>query len=155
DTVAQGVTVSANINGQAITDTAPISFTAGAVDAGTSIVDATTPVVANAVSTSTITVTAKDANGNPVAGQNVTLSGLPSTNASVTQPGGVTNAGGVVTGTLASTTVGARTVSAVIGATSITDDAVVNFTSGPIASFVWTVDGAATAGDAENVTLTA
>ena len=155
NTVAQAVTVSATINAQPITDTAPITFVAGAVSAATSIVNATTPVVANGVATSTITVTAKDANGNPVSGQSVTLSVLPSTNATLTQPGGVTDAAGVATGTLASTTTGARTVSAVIGATAITDDAVVNFTAGAISTFAWTVDGAATAGVAESVTLTA
>src|SRR5678815_3507803 len=73
----------------------------------------------------------------------------------LTQPGGVTNASGVATGTLASTTVGSRTVSATIGPTPINDDATVNFTAGSIASFVWTVDGAATAGVGEAVTLTA
>lgn len=155
NTVAQAVTVSATINGQLINNTAPITFIAGPVDAATSTVSATSPVVANGTSTSTITVTAKDLNGNPVAGQNVTLSVLPSANATLTQPGGVTNASGVVTGTLSSTTVGNRTVSAQIGATLITDDAVVSFTNGTIASFVWTVDGAATAGVAESVTLTA
>ncbi len=155
NTVAQAVTVSASINGQGISATAPISFVAGPVDAGTSVVGATTPVVANGTSTSTITVTAKDAQGNPVAGQSVTVSVLPTANATLTQPGGVTNAAGVVTGTLSSTTVSSRTVSAQIGATPITDTAVVNFTNGPITSFVWSVDGAATAGVAESVTLTA
>jgi hypothetical protein len=62
----------------------------------------------------------------------------------------VTNGAGVVTGTLSSTTVGPRTVSAQIGATSVSDDAVVNFTAGSIASFTWTVDGAATAGVGES-----
>ena len=155
DTVAEGVIVSANINGQAITDTGSISFVAGAVSAAQSTVNATSPVVANGIATSTVTVTAKDANNNPIAGQSVTLAVAPVPNATLTQPGGVTNASGVVTGTLASTTVGNRTVTATIGATAITDNAIVSFTAGTIASFVWTVDGAATAGVAEAVTLTA
>jgi hypothetical protein len=67
----------------------------------------------------------------------------------------VTNASGVVTATLSSANVGSRTVTATIGATPITDDATVNFVAGPIASFTWSVDGAATAGVGENVTLTA
>jgi adhesin/invasin len=87
DVVAEGVVVSATINGQAITDTAPSRSWRAPVDASTSIVNATTPVVANGSSTSTVTVTAKDANGNPVSGQSVTLSVLPSTNATLTQPG--------------------------------------------------------------------
>lgn len=154
NTVAQPVTVSATINGQLINNTAGISFVAGAVDAGTSTVSATSPVVADGLSMSTITVTARDANGNAVAGQSVTLAATPN-NTGLTQPGGLTNAAGVVTATLASANVGPRTVTATIGAIPITDDAVVNFTAGSITSFVWTVDGAATAGAAESVTLTA
>lgn len=155
DVVAENVTVSALINGQPITDTALITFVAGPVSAATSIVDATSPVVANGVSTSTITVTAKDANNNPVPGQTVVLAVSPVPGATLTQPGGVTGSNGVVTGTLASTTTGNRTVSAQIGATPITDNAVVSFTAGTIAGFDWVVDGAATAGVAESVTLTA
>lgn len=154
--VAETVTISATINAQAIAATAPVTFTPGPVSAATSIVTATTPVVANGALTSTITVTAKDANGNNVAGQAVTLSVNPPANTNLTQPGGVTGSNGQVTGTLSATTVGLRTVTAVIGATSVTDDAVVQFTPGPVASFQWTgVDGSAQAGTFESVTLRA
>lgn len=155
-TVAENVTVSATINGQAITDTAPIAFVAGAVSASTSLVNATTPIVANGSASSTITVTANDANGNPVQGQTVTLNVAPPGGGAVlTQPGFVTNASGVASGTLASTTTGPRTVTAVIGSTSVTDNAVVSFTAGSVANFVWSVDGAGVAGVFEQVTLTA
>jgi len=155
NTVAQVVTVSASINGQAITPTALVTFVAGPVSAATSLVDATTPVVANGTSTSTITVTARDANGNAISGQNVSLSVLPSANATLTQPGGVTGATGQVTGSLASTLTGSRTVKAVIGATAVTDSAIVVFNAGGVASFTWTLDGSAVAGVAELLTLTA
>ncbi len=156
DETAETVTVSAFINAQLIAATAPIDFVAGGVSGVTSTVDATTPVIANGVATSTITVTARDAQGNPVSGQNVTLALLPTANAVLTQPGGVTNGLGQVTGTLTSTVPGPRTITAVIGVTPLIDNAVVNFTSGPLASFQWTeVDGNAVAGVAETVRLTA
>jgi Bacterial Ig-like domain (group 1)/FlgD Ig-like domain len=158
NTVAQPVTVSATINAQAITATAPITFTAGPASGGTSIVDATTNIVANGAATSTITVTVRDANNNPVAGQQVNLAVNPVANATLSQPGGVTNALGQVTGTLSSTTTVARTVTATFGAlpgTPITDNATVQFVAGPVANFVVAVDGSAIAGSVDPVTLTA
>jgi hypothetical protein len=157
NTVAENVTVSAAINAQPITDTAAIQFVAGVVSAATSTVIATTPVVANGVAQSTITVTARDANNNPVAGQPVTLSiSPPGGGAVLTQPGGVTNALGVATGALSSTTTGSRTVNATVGVTAVTDNAVVVFNAGAVAGFTWSgVDGAAVAGVAEPVTITA
>ncbi len=156
NTTAQLVTVSATINGQALTPTAQVTFQPGPVSGGASLVAATTPVTANGTSTSTITVTARDANNNPVSGQSVTLSAIPAAGATLTQPGGVTNGSGQATGTLATTIVGTRTVKAVIGATAVTDSAVVNFTAGGIASFQWSMpDGNAIAGTIKPVTLTA
>jgi adhesin/invasin len=64
-------------------------------------------VVANGSTTSTITVTVRDVNGNAVAGQSVALAATGSNNTLV-QPG-VTNAGGVATGTIASTTAETKT----------------------------------------------
>ncbi len=156
DTKAEFVTVSATINGQSVTSGNPIvQFTAGNEDAGQSVVDATTPVVADGIATSTITVTAKDAHGNPVSGKSVTLSVTPPANAVLTQPGGVTDALGQITGTLSSTVVGPRTVTAVIGSTPVTDDAVVQFNAGAVASFSWDVNTSAVAGAIDIVTLTA
>lgn len=152
---AQVVTVSATINAQALTPTASVTFVPGPVSAATSIVNATTPVVANGIATSTVSVTARDANNNPIAGQSVTLSVIPSAGATLTQPGGVTNSSGIATGGLASTVAGLRTVKAVIGATSVADSAIVTFTPGAVASFQWSVDGSAVAGVSETVTLTA
>ncbi|HXV12829.1 MAG TPA: invasin domain 3-containing protein, partial [Candidatus Krumholzibacteria bacterium] len=154
--VAEPVTVSAQINAQTITATAPISFTAGPPSGATSLVDATTNVVANGVATSVITVTVRDANNNPVSGQTVTLAVNPVPNATLSQPGGVTNALGQVTGTLASTTAVQRTVTAVIApSTPITDNAIIQFVPGPLASFQIGVDGNAIAGTVDPVTLTA
>lgn len=154
NTVAELVTVSAAINTQAIVATAPIQFIAGPVNAAMSDVAATTPVVGNGIATSTITVTVRDANSNPVSGRAVTLAVTPPGNGTLNQPGGVTNALGQVTGTLTSTVIGNRTVTATVdGSIPLVDDAAVLFTAGSIASFQWTVDGNSTAGAFENVTL--
>jgi hypothetical protein len=156
NTVAEIVTVSATINGQAVTSGNPsVSFVAGPVSATESTLQATTPVVANGIATSTITITARDAFNNVVAGQSVTLFVSPTANATLTQPGGVTGPTGEVTGTLSSTVVGDRTVTANIGATPVVDDAVVQFIAGGVANFVVTVDGNAVAGTVEPVTITA
>src|SRR4029450_8443286 len=68
-------------------------------------------VVANGTAASTITVTVRDANGNPVAGQTVQLGSSGASNTLV-QPASATNAGGVATGTIASTLAEAKTVPA-------------------------------------------
>src|SRR6185503_17191357 len=59
-------------------------------------------VLADGVATSTITVTVRDSNGNPVVGQVVQLAATGSNNTLV-QPG-LTDPSGVATGTIASTT---------------------------------------------------
>jgi hypothetical protein len=62
---------------------------------------------------STISVTVRDAAGNPVPGATVALAATGTDN-TLTQPAGPTGADGTVTGTLQATTPGERTVSAVI-----------------------------------------
>lgn len=157
DATAETVTVSATIDGTLITDTATIDFVPGAPDAGTTTVDAVSPVIANGVSTSTVTVTVRDASGNPVAGQNVTLDVTPAgAGLVVNQPGGVTDAAGVITGSIASTTTGVRVINAIVDTVvSVVDDASVTFDPGSLASFEVLVDGLATAGVYDTVRVTA
>jgi hypothetical protein len=64
-------------------------------------------------------VTARDANGNAIAGATVVLAATGAGNA-LTQPAAVTDANGIATGTLASVTAGAKTVSATIDGTAVT-----------------------------------
>src|SRR5437879_13200467 len=76
DTKAEAVTYTATdtTDSVTITQTATVTFTAGAVNATHSTVGATpATVVADGTTTSTITVTLKDVNDNPVSGQTVTL----------------------------------------------------------------------------------
>ncbi|MEW6071427.1 MAG: Ig-like domain-containing protein [Planctomycetota bacterium] len=72
-----------------------------------------TGVVADGVETSTITVTVRDVNGNPVPGRTVQLAGTGSGN-TITQPAATTDAGGVTTGTIASTDADLKVVTATI-----------------------------------------
>ena len=67
NTVAESVTISGTLDGANITDTATITFTVGAADptnSNTTVVAAPTSVVADGSTTSTVTVTLADANGN-------------------------------------------------------------------------------------------
>jgi hypothetical protein len=122
-TVAESKTVSATVNGIAITQTAPVVVNPGGVSASQSTVGATSPITAGGPA-STVTVTAKDGLGNPIAGAAVVLASSGTGN-TVTQPVGTTNASGVATGTLSSTVAESKTVSATINAVGITQTATV------------------------------
>src|SRR5712692_5373285 len=123
-TVAQSKTVSAKINGTAITQTATVTVVPGPVSASQSSVVAAPPTIAPGGATSTITVTAKDASGNPISGATVVLAQTGSMSV-LTQPADTTNASGVATGTLTSTMQETTIVSAKIGGTAITQTATV------------------------------
>src|SRR5206468_1188914 len=92
-TAAGSKTVSAAIDGVAVTQTATVVVNAGPVSAAQSTVGATSPIAAGSGS-STITVTARDANGNPIPGATVVLAATGSGN-TLTQPATTTNASGV------------------------------------------------------------
>src|SRR5439155_1672274 len=110
----------------------------GAVSAAQSTVSATSPIAAGS-GTSTITVTAKDANGNPIQGATVTLAATPTAGNTLTQPVGTTDAGGVATGTLWATAAGSQTVSATIDAVAITQTATVVVNPGAVSAAQATV----------------
>src|SRR5207237_184795 len=83
-----------------ITQTATVTFTVGPVTAGTSTISATpTSVVADGATTSTITVTVKDAGNHPVSGKTVALSQGAGSSA-ISAASGPSNASGVVTFTV-------------------------------------------------------
>ena len=138
-TVAESKTVSATINGVAITQTATVVVNPGAVSASQSTVTASSPITASAGSSqSTITVTAKDANGNVIPGATVVL-GATGSNNTVTGSGGTTNSSGVLTGTLSSTTAESKTVSATINGVAITQTATAVVNAGAATQLVFTV----------------
>ncbi|MHC4662010.1 MAG: C25 family cysteine peptidase [Planctomycetota bacterium] len=101
----------------------------GNADPDKCTVDATTPVLADGVSVSTITISAVDENGNPLAGIPpaeivVTASGSSNT---ITGPAAATNSVGQTTATLASTSIGLKEITVTICGTPISDNAEVEF----------------------------
>jgi Domain of unknown function (DUF1929)/Invasin, domain 3/Bacterial Ig-like domain (group 2) len=131
-TVAEAKTVSATINGTAVTQSATVTVTAGTVSASQSTVAAAPTSIAPGGGTSTVTVTAKDANGNPVSGATVVLAATGMTN--LTQPAGTTNASGVATGTVGSMMEETITITATIDGTAITQTATVTVVAQPVAA---------------------
>jgi alpha-galactosidase len=119
----------------AITQTASVDFQTpvviGPVSAGNSTVTASpASVVANGITTSTITVTLKDSNGLLIANEGVTLSGNPS-GATITPAGAqTTNANGQSAFNVKSSTIGpvVFTATSVTDSVTITQTANVNFT---------------------------
>lgn len=84
--------------------------------------------------TSTITVTLRNASGVPLSGKTITLSSTGSNN-TIVQPG-TTNGSGVATGTIATTTAETKTITAVSEAITITDTATVTSTTARTPAFL-------------------
>src|SRR5207247_684843 len=93
-TAAEAKTISATINGLAVTQTAAVTVTSSGVSAAQSTVSAAAPTIEAGTGISTITVTARDANGNLISGATVLLQATGSGN-TLTQPTGPTGADGV------------------------------------------------------------
>ena len=109
--------------------------TPGPVSAAKSLVVADPAQISASTGTSasTITVTARDAFENPIAGLAVTLS-VSGTGNTLTQPGGPTGSDGTTTGTLSATLPGDRVVSAEIAGVAVTQTATVRVSAGtPVA----------------------
>ena len=148
--------ISATINGVAIIDNTTVTVTPASVSASQSTVNADPNTIASGA-TANVTVTARDASGNPIQGASVTLFATGSGN-TLGQPG-ATGPGGIAIGTFSSTGVGAHTITATINGTPITDNSVVIVTSGPVSAAQSTVSaspGLITAGGAgATITITA
>ena len=132
-TAAGTKTITATVNGVPITQQPTVTVNAAAPSgAQTSIaaVPASMPASGGAV-TSTITVTAKDGFGNPVAGVSVVLTASGAGNTLV-QPAATTSASGVATATLSSTIVGPKTVSATINGAPVIATATVTIVPGDV-----------------------
>ncbi len=126
DNVGVGYTLTAAAQGLTGATSNSFNITQGTPSASLSTVSAspTTITASTGTSTSTITVTANDANGNPISGATVVLAATGSGNA-LTQPAGLTDANGMATGTLSSTVAEDKTVSATIDGVAITQTATV------------------------------
>ena len=136
DTKAEAVTYTARdtTDSVTITPTAAVTFFAGAVSATHSTVSGSpASVVADGTTTSTITVTLKDANNNPASGKAVTLA-QGSGSSTVSTASGASNASGVVTFTVRDTKAEAVTYMATdtTDSVTITPTAGVTFTAGAV-----------------------
>ncbi len=102
-----------------------------------STITATSPVYADGVSLSTVTVTIRDITNNPVAGATVTLSSSRGATDTITQPSGTTNISGQITGTVKSSTAGNSVISVVANGTiNLVNTATINFYNTPAGSNV-------------------
>ncbi len=130
----------------------------GSVSAAKSTVAAVpTTVTANGSSTTTLTVTAEDASGNPIAGDSVVLTASGTGNTFTAPIDGTTNASGVFTTTLSAATVQDDTFTAAIAGTTITETATVDFVAGTVSaakSTVAAVPTTVTANGSSTTTLT-
>jgi adhesin/invasin len=156
-TIAEPKTLSATVNGVALATSANVTVNPGAVSASRSLVAAAPDSIVADEGTSTITVTARDANDNVISGATVVLAASGAGNA-VTQPTGPTDASGVATGSVGSTAVGNKTITATINGIAIAQSAVVRvFPAGISASqsVVEVADASIVAGDSTTITVLA
>ena len=143
--VAETVTISAEINGTEILDTADVIFQIAAptpiVDPVASIVTATSPIEADGTATSTITVQLVDTDGQPLTASGGTV--VLSTTGDAVLSAVVDNGDGTYTATATNATAETVTISATINGTEILDMADIIFQIGapapivdPVASIV-------------------
>jgi hypothetical protein len=116
------------------------------VSASQSGVQATSPITAGGAA-STITVTARDAGGNPISGATVVLAATGTGN-TLTQPVGTTALDGTITGSLASTKAEDKVVSATITGTAVTQTATVTVSPALPAALAYTTQPSNTAANA-------
>ncbi len=135
----------AGLTGGGATSTA-FTVISGTVSAAQSTVAAapTSIPASSGASRATLTVTARDANGNPVSGATVVLAATGSGNG-LTQPAAPTDASGVATGSLSSTTAEGKAVSATIAGVAVTQTAAVTVIAGPATQLAFTAQPAITA----------
>jgi Big-like domain-containing protein/invasin-like protein/calcineurin-like phosphoesterase family protein len=122
-------TITAVAGGTTLSQKPVVTVNAGPADAGTSTVAASPSSITAGSGSSTITVTVKDAFGNPVSSSAVVLAASGTGNSFI-QPG-ATNASGVTTGSISSTDVQSETVSATADGLAITQTAPLTVTATP------------------------
>src|SRR6184192_1564210 len=125
DKAGTGYTLTAATAGLSGATSTAFNVVAGTISATQSTVVAAPTVITAGSGAATITVTARDAAGNPVNGAAVVLTATGTGN-TLTQPATPTDANGVATGSLTSTVAGSKTVTASLaGGITATHTAVV------------------------------
>jgi adhesin/invasin len=135
-------TITARINGVAITDNSVVTVTSGPVSGAQSSVSSSPNQITAGGGPATITITARDAGGNPVSAASVQLAASGGGN-TLSSPA-PTNASGVTTATYTSTQSGAHVITATINGTAITDNTTVTVEAGPASSLTFTVQPSST-----------
>lgn len=105
------------------------AVTEAPVSAERSSVEVSTTALRTCCGSSVVTVTARDANGNPVSGASVTLAASGAGNV-LTQPSDSTNAQGVAVGSLSSSMIGAKLISATVNGIALTSTVTVQVSAG-------------------------
>lgn len=123
------------ISGALAGTSSAFTVTAGPPSATLSTVEASPSVIPQDTGTATITVTARDARGNPISGATVVLTATGSGNTFV-QPAGGTDAGGVARGTLSSSVAETKTVSASIDGVVVTQTVTITVAPTPVSLMV-------------------
>ncbi len=127
--VVQATGVGSAVNFTGFTVPGPVSASQTTVVAAPGTISAST-----GSSASTITVTARDQYGNVIRGKTVVLAATGNSNALVQPSPDTTTASGVASGTLSSTVAQAKTVSATVAGTAITQQATVTVSPAAAAS---------------------
>ena len=139
-------TLSASVSGVS----GGVSFTATGIAGPVSLTNSQLAVAPSSIvasaggSVATVTATLRDQYGNPVSGATVTLAAGGTGNA-LTQPAGASGADGTVTGTLSSTVVGTKVVSAAVGAGTLAQTVSVTVVAGAATQLAFTVQPTNTA----------
>jgi hypothetical protein len=138
-TVAEAKTITITIGSTQINAQPTVTFTAQGVSAfnSTAVATPNTGLVADGVSASTITVTAKDGSGNPLSGKTVALAVSGSGNV-LTQPSSTTDVNGQITATLKSTVAETKTITVTVDGTIINAQPTVTFAAGPATQIAFT-----------------
>jgi len=140
-TVAESKTIRAKVGGTYLTGNLSVNFIAGAFSPSVSGMSGDkSTVVADGADSVRVTVTVRDANGNPIAGASVVLEATGSGN-TYRQPAGVTGSNGQAVGAVRSTVAELKTVRARVGATYLTGNLSVNFTAGAFSPSVSGMSG--------------
>jgi autotransporter-associated beta strand protein len=145
-TVAETKTITVKIGSTQINAQPTVVFDplAPSAVASTAIASPISGLVADGVTTSTITITAKDASSNPLPGKAVTLVASGSGNI-LTQPGSLTDANGQTTATLQSTVAETKTLTVNVDGIIINAQPTVTFVPGSATQIVFTSQPVTTA----------
>ncbi|HXI71061.1 MAG TPA: invasin domain 3-containing protein [Verrucomicrobiae bacterium] len=138
-TVGETKTVTVTIGSTQINAQPTVTFAAGGVSIfnSTAVASPNAGLVADGVSTSTVTVTAKDGGGNLLSGKTVALAVSGSGNI-LTQPSPTTDVNGQITATLASTVAQTKTITVTVDGTIISAQPTVAFVPGPATQIAFT-----------------